>query len=112
MHPGVSQALAAGTRFVRVVWTDNANVIRAKAVHAGALADFATHGVGITAAQQALPVMADTVVADSGLGPVGEIRLVPDWDTLTPLPTPRATRGSWATWSSTGSRGTCVPGAS
>jgi glutamine synthetase len=86
MHPGVSQALAAGTRFVRVVWTDNANVIRAKAVHAGALADFGTHGVGITAAQQALPVMADAVVPDSGLGPVGEIRLVPDWDTLTALP--------------------------
>src|SRR4051812_5878954 len=86
MHPGVSQALAAGTRFVRVAWTDNANVIRAKAVHAGALADFATHGVGITAAQQALPVTADAVVAGSGLGPVGEIRLVPDWDTLTALP--------------------------
>ena len=86
MHPGVSQALAAGTRFVRVVWTDNANVIRAKAVHAGALADFATHGVGITAAQQALPVMSDAVVPGGGLGPVGEIRLVPDWDTLTPLP--------------------------
>jgi glutamine synthetase len=86
MHPGVSQAVAAGTRFVRVVWTDNANVIRAKAVHAGALADFATHGVGITAAQQALPVMYDAVVPGSGLGPVGEIRLVPDWDTLTPMP--------------------------
>ena len=31
MDPGVSRALAAGARFVRFVWTDNANVIRAKA---------------------------------------------------------------------------------
>jgi glutamine synthetase len=86
MHPGVSRALAAGTRFVRVVWTDNANVIRAKAIHASVLADNAVHGVGITAAQQALPVMDDAVIPATGLGPVGEIRLVPDWDTLTPLP--------------------------
>ncbi len=86
MEAGVPQFLASGTRFVRVVWTDNANVIRAKAIHAGVLADYTTHGVGITAAQQALPVMYDAASPGSGLGPVGEIRLVPDWDTLTPLP--------------------------
>jgi glutamine synthetase len=75
----------SGVRFVRFVWCDNANVIRAKAVHADALRHY-PHGVGITAAQQALPVMADAVVADSGLGPVGEVRLVPDWETLAALP--------------------------
>ncbi len=77
---------SSGTRFVRVVWCDNANVIRAKAIHLGALPGYFEHGLGITAAQQALPVMGDSVVPGSGLSPVGEIRLMPDWSTLTPLP--------------------------
>ncbi len=34
----------------------------------------------------ALPVMYDSVVAETGLGPVGEVRLMPDWSTLTILP--------------------------
>jgi len=76
----------SGTRFVRVVWCDNANVIRAKAIHLGALPGYLEHGLGITAASQALPVMFDAVVAGSGLSPVGEVRLMPDWSTLTPLP--------------------------
>src|SRR5919202_3764181 len=76
----------SGIRFVRLVWCDNANVIRAKAVHADVLPDYLEHGVGITAAQQPLPVMADAVVPDSGLGPIGEVRLMPDWPTLAPLP--------------------------
>jgi glutamine synthetase len=77
---------ASGIRFVRVVWCDNANVIRAKAFHSLMLGNFYKHGVGITAASQALPVMADAVVGESGLGPVGEVRLIPDWSTLTTLP--------------------------
>ncbi|NEP17711.1 MAG: glutamine synthetase [Leptolyngbya sp. SIO4C1] len=75
----------AETRFVRVLWCDNANVIRAKAIHIEALAHHA-HGVGISAAQQALPVMMDSPAANSGLGPVGEIWLMPDWTTLQQLP--------------------------
>jgi glutamine synthetase len=76
----------AGVRFVRILWCDNANIIRSKAVHRGSLADYLQHGVGISAAQQAIPVMYDAPAAGSGLGPVGEVRLVPDWDTLTALP--------------------------
>ncbi len=82
-----AQALeASGVRFVRIVWCDNANVIRGKAVHATCGSDYFKHGVGLTTAAQAVPVMADAVVAQSGLGPVGEVRLVPDWSTFTPLP--------------------------
>ncbi|HEY9635949.1 MAG TPA: glutamine synthetase family protein [Coleofasciculaceae cyanobacterium] len=73
-------------RFVRILWCDNANIIRGKAVHRGALSDYLQHGVGISAAQQAIPVMYDAPVPGSGLGPVGEVRLLPDWDTFTPLP--------------------------
>lgn len=73
-------------RFVRVAWCDNANVIRAKAIHSGVLGDYLEHGVGISAGQQGVPVMVDAVVPDSGLGPVGEIRVVPDPTTLVQLP--------------------------
>jgi glutamine synthetase len=77
---------ASGVRWVRILWCDNANVIRAKAVHTTVGFDYFKHGVGVTTAAQALPVMADAVVAASGLGPVGEVRLIPDWSTFTPLP--------------------------
>jgi len=75
----------ANVKFIRVLWCDNANIIRSKAIHIGALPHH-EHGVGICAAQQAIPVMYDAVVADSGLTPVGEVRLVPDWSTLNLLP--------------------------
>ena len=76
----------ARIKFVRVLWCDNANIIRGKAIHRKRLESYLTHGVGITAAQQALPVMYDAVVGDTVLGPVGEIRLIPDLTTLTLLP--------------------------
>ncbi|ARV59050.1 glutamine synthetase [Nostocales cyanobacterium HT-58-2] len=76
----------AGTRFVRILWCDNANIIRGKAVHVGMLSHYFEHGVGISAGQQGVPVMYDAVVPETGLGPVGEIRLVPDWSSLTLLP--------------------------
>ncbi len=75
----------AGVQYLRILWCDNANIIRAKAAHVNMLRD-GFEGVGISAAQQALPVMYDSVAQDSGLGPVGEIRLVPDWSTLKILP--------------------------
>jgi glutamine synthetase len=72
--------------FIRVVWCDNANIIRAKAFHREFLADHLDQGVSLSIAQQAVPVMYDGVSEGSGLGPVGEAWLVPDWSTLTPLP--------------------------
>jgi glutamine synthetase len=76
----------AAVKFVRVLWCDNANVIRGKAIHTGRLDAYLAHGVGISPAQQAIPVMYDVPVAEAGLTPVGEIRLLPDWDTLRVLP--------------------------
>ena len=73
-------------KFVRILWCDNANIIRAKAAHVDYLEEYIDNGVGITVAQMALPVMYDSVVAETGLGPVGEVRLMPDWSTLTILP--------------------------
>ncbi len=75
-----------GIRFVRILWCDNANVIRGKAFHTDFLADHRKHGIGISMAQQAVPVMYDAVVPNSGLSPVGEVWLTPDWSTLNCLP--------------------------
>ncbi len=80
------QLKGAGIKFVRILWCDNANVIRAKAAHVDFLEEYIDNGVGITMAQMALPVMYDSVVPETGLGPVGEVRLMPDWSTLTMLP--------------------------
>ena len=77
---------AAGVRWGRIGWCDHAGVIRAKAAHRRLLDDGLPDGVGMTVAQQALPVMFDAVAPDSGLGPVGEARLIPDWSTLAVLP--------------------------
>ncbi len=78
---------SSNTKFVRILWCDNANIIRGKALHMGALKEeHIRYGVGISAGQQAVPVMFDGVMAGSGLGPVGEVRLVPDWSSLRPLP--------------------------
>lgn len=76
---------AADVSFVRILWCDNANIIRVKASHIDHLSGL-KKGVGISAAQQALPVMFDGVAPNSGLGPVGEAQLVPDWSTLNVLP--------------------------
>lgn len=73
-------------RFVRIVWCDNANVIRGKAFHVGFLEEHQERGISIAMAQQAIPVMYDVVVPESGLGPVGEVWLIPDWSTLAVLP--------------------------
>ncbi len=83
---------------LRVRWCDNANLVRAKAVHLpsflAARADasdeeiLATLGRSVTVsqAQMAIPVVADEVVAAAGLPPVHDILLRPDWRTLTEIP--------------------------
>ena len=87
MDKALKQTLkSAGIKFVRLLWCDNANVIRGKAIHINYLEEVIDNGIGITMAQMALPVMYDSVVPETGLGPVGEVRLMPDWSTLTLLP--------------------------
>ena len=75
-----------GIKFVRVIFCDNANIIRSKAFHINVLPEHYHTGVSITAAQQAFPVMYDAIISETGLAPVGEAWLVPDWSTLHILP--------------------------
>jgi len=82
----IERARDAGVGLVRVAYCDNANLIRAKAVPLEGLEGVLRYGVGFSVAQQALPMMGDTVLPDSGLAPAGEVWLVPDPATFTPLP--------------------------
>ena len=83
----LSTIRARDIRYVRFIWCDNAGVIRAKAVHTAFIASYLEgNGVGITVAQQALPVMYDAVVSGAGLTPAGEVHMHADWATFTPLP--------------------------
>ena len=71
---------------MRVVWCDNGNAIRAKAIHVDRLEEYAQSGVSLSVAQQAIPIMYDAVVPETGLAPTSEVWLVPDWSTLKILP--------------------------
>jgi glutamine synthetase len=73
---------AKGIKFIRLLWCDTANVIRAKAFHINTLSKEGPNSIGLTPAGQGFAVMADAVVPASGLQPVGEVFLRPDWSTL------------------------------
>ncbi|MDD1720435.1 MAG: glutamine synthetase, partial [Euryarchaeota archaeon] len=49
--------------------------------------------INISEAAQAVPVMNDAPVSNTGLGPVGTINLTADLSSLVPLP---YTRGHWS----------------
>lgn len=81
----VEQARRAGVRLVRFLYTDNGGVTRGKATHVKSLGSRLTDGIGLTVAMQAMNML-DQLQPVEGLGPVGEIRLVPDPRTFTVLP--------------------------
>jgi glutamine synthetase len=72
-------------RLVRFLYCDNGGVIRGKATHVERLGDRLRTGIGLTVAMQAMNSL-DQLQPVEGMGPVGEIRLVPDPDTFTVLP--------------------------
>ncbi len=80
-----STARRAGVRLVRFLYTDNGGVTRGKATHVASLASRMTDGIGLTVAMQAMNML-DQLQPVEGLGPVGEIRLIPDPRTFTVLP--------------------------
>ncbi len=78
-------ARKAGVRLVRFLYTDNGGVTRGKQTHIDGLETRMTDGIGLTVAMQAMNML-DQLAAVEGMGPVGEVRLVPDPDTFTVLP--------------------------
>jgi glutamine synthetase len=75
----------AGLRFVRFLWCGNDGTVRAKASSRHGLEGRLRSGIGLTVAMQAMNSL-DQLQPVDGLGPVGEVRLVPDLDTFRVLP--------------------------
>jgi glutamine synthetase len=81
----VKKAHEADLRLVRFLWCGNDGTVRAKASAVGGLAARIESGIGLTVAMQAMNGL-DQLQPVEGMGPVGEIRLVPDPDTFRVLP--------------------------
>src|SRR5438034_1198113 len=81
----VGRAEAVGLRLVRLLYCDNDGVVRGKATGLARLGERLETGIGLTVAMQAF-TMLDRLAPVAGMGPVGEIRLVPDPDTFVVAP--------------------------
>jgi glutamine synthetase len=79
------RARSDGVRFVRFLYCDPAGIIRGKSVHVDKLAERMRGGIGLTVAMPAMNML-DQLQPVEGLGPVGEIRLVPDPASYAVLP--------------------------
>ena len=77
--------LPEDTLWVRFVFVDHAGIPKAKAVYKDGFEGRAQAGVGLAKGVLALDP-SGALHPESGLSPVGECRLVPDFSTLTPLP--------------------------
>ena len=88
----VSLAQQDHLRTVRFLYCDHGNIIRGKSAHAAALEDCLESGIGLTVAMQAF-TLTERLADETRLGPVGEIRLMPDARTFAVLPyAPREAR--------------------
>jgi glutamine synthetase len=75
----------AGLRLVRFLWCGNDGTIRAKSSARHGLEGRLEAGIGLTVGMQAMNAL-DQLQPVPDMGPVGEIRLVPDLDTFRVLP--------------------------
>ena len=74
-----------GVRLVRFLWCGNDGTVRAKASARHGLAGRLGAGIGLTVAMQAMNSL-DQLQPVAGMGPVGEVRLLPDLETFRILP--------------------------
>jgi glutamine synthetase len=81
----LSKLRTTDVQLVRFLYCDNAGIIRGKASHSEGLEQRMSGGIGLTVAMQAMNLL-DQLQAVEGMGPVGEIRLMPDPDTFVVLP--------------------------
>ncbi|MFG2913195.1 glutamine synthetase [Kitasatospora sp. NPDC048298] len=87
-----TQLAADGIDGVVFGWVDNAGITRVKSVPLTQLQHAAEHGVGAVPCFDVSLVDDSFTTAPSSTGPVGDLRLVPDLDRLTPL----AAQPGWA----------------
>jgi glutamine synthetase len=75
----------ADLRLVRFLWCGNDGTVRAKASSRHGLENRLRSGIGLTVAMQAMNAL-DQLQPIESMGPVGEVRLVPDAETFRALP--------------------------
>src|SRR4051794_6089816 len=83
--PVVKRAEKEGLRLVRFLWCGNDGTVRAKASSMHGLEGRIRAGIGVTVAMQAMNGL-DHLQPVEGMGPVGELRLVPDPGTFRVVP--------------------------
>ena len=81
----LAQAEADGLLLVRFLYADHGGIIRGKAASLPLLAERLQTGIGHTVAMMAMSML-DTLQPVDGMGPVGEVRMVPDPGTFVKLP--------------------------
>jgi glutamine synthetase len=81
----VREADSDELELVRFIYADHGGIIRGKSVSRQFLPERIVSGIGHTVAMMAMSML-DSLQPVDGMGPVGEVRLVPDPDTLVPLP--------------------------
>jgi glutamine synthetase len=74
-----------GLELVRFLYVDHGGVVRGKATSRSRLEERLATGIGLTVAMQAMSMLDELAPVD-GLGPVGEVRLVPDTASFVALP--------------------------
>jgi glutamine synthetase len=75
----------SAVELIRFIYCDFSGAQRGKVTSIDDLANRLRHGINMTRAQMAFTLL-DTVVPIEGMEPVGELRMLPDPDTLTMLP--------------------------
>ncbi|MDI6643779.1 MAG: glutamine synthetase [Methanobacteriaceae archaeon] len=77
------ECFPSNINYLRILWCDNANMIRGKLVKI--TSDTDEIYTSISEAQQAVPVMYDRPIPEAGLTPVGEIYLKADLESFAPI---------------------------
>ena len=72
-------------RLVRFLYADHGGIIRGKAAGTARLRERMSSGIGHTVAMMAMSML-DQLQPVPGMGPVGEVRIVPDPETFVALP--------------------------
>ena len=75
----------AGVELVRFLYVDHGGVVRGKATSRARLVERLQTGIGLVTGMQAMSML-DELAPVAGLGPVGEVRLVPDPGSFVALP--------------------------
>lgn len=81
----LERAELEGIELIRFLYADHGGVIRGKAASRSRLAERLTTGIGHTVAMMAMNML-DQLQDVEHMGPVGEVRILPDPTTYVPLP--------------------------